>query len=64
MRHNLCILYIEWKSPGGVEKYANTLKKILINKYDINLIKLEIHNINKSNLFLINWFYKIKYFVK
>ena len=64
MRHKLCILYINWKSPGGVEKYANSLKKILSNNYEINLIKLEIHNINKSNLFLINWFYKIKYFVK
>ncbi|MBO8221437.1 glycosyltransferase [Prochlorococcus marinus] len=64
MRHKVCILYINWKNPGGVEKYANTLKKILSNKYDINLIKIEIHNINKSNLFLINWFYKIKYFIK
>ena len=58
MRNKLCILYINWKSPGGVEKYANTLRKILSNKYEINLIKLEIHNINKSNLFLINWFTK------
>ena len=29
MRHKLCILYIHWNSPGGVEKYANTLKKII-----------------------------------
>ena len=64
MRHKLCILYIEWKSPGGVEKYANTLKNILSNKYEITLIKLEINKKNKSNFFLFNWFYKIKYILK
>ena len=53
MRHKLCILYINWRSPGGVEKYANSLKKILSNNYEINLIKLEIHNINKSNLLFL-----------
>ena len=64
MRQKLCILYINWQSPGGVEKYANTLQKILSNKYEIILLTFEINKKNKSKFFLFNWFYKIKYLIK
>ncbi len=66
MEKKICIFFVNWENPGGVEKRARTLYKVLSKKYTVNLLTYDILPKGKAQSASkdLIWWIKFRKFVK